>query len=155
MQGRALLSKTTLYCICQGSVLHVHAFRTTHVCATFLCTALEAFFFIVFPSYVSFFSSVRVCTALLPLCALHSSWSCAAGVHILHCVHASLCESCDWLCQRCGLHGLQLRTTSGALILLLCTARKCFSLCFILSTTHIKWSVDYNFLENYYLMICG
>ena len=54
-------------CMCTHSVLHMF-------CATFLCTAL-----------------VGVCTALLPLCALHSSWSCAAGVHILHCVHASLC----------------------------------------------------------------
>ena len=44
-----------MHCIDQGSVLHVHAFRITHVCTTFLCTALVAFIFIVFPSYVAFF----------------------------------------------------------------------------------------------------
>ena len=44
MQGRALLSKPSLQCIDQGSVLNVHAFRTTHVCTAlirvlyFMCT---------------------------------------------------------------------------------------------------------------------
>ena len=75
MQGRALLSKTTLHCTDQGSVLHVHAFRTTHVCATFLCTAWVAFFFIVFPLTYPFFL-VYGCALLLcsyAHCIRHSS----------------------------------------------------------------------------------
>ena len=71
--GHALLSKSFVHYIDQGYVLHVHAFCTTHVCATFLCTAWVAFLFIVFPLTYRF-SSVQVCTALLACvpCIRHS-----------------------------------------------------------------------------------
>ena len=92
MQGRALLSKPSLHCIDQGSVLHVHAFRTTHVCATFLCTAWVAYFFIVFPSYVSFFL-VYGC-ALLCCFYMH----CIRHSPVLHVY--TFCTACILLCAK-------------------------------------------------------
>ena len=127
MQGRALLSKSCctafirfLYCMCTHSALHMFAL---HFCA------LHGSHF-----YLLFFL-LRI-IFLVYGCALHSSQSCAAGVHILHCVHPFLCESCDCLYQRCGQHDLHLRTASGALILR-CALRESASL--VLHFDHVLY----------------
>ena len=122
-----------MHYIDQGSVLHVHAFRTTHVWVTFLCTTWVAFFFIVFPFTYHFFL-----------------------VYGVHCFGASMCTAfVIVLCCRCTHFALRASFfVPKSMYCTSCTHIVNF-LVRIWRTAHKKWFVDYNFLEYYYLMICG
>ena len=150
--------------MCMHSVLHVF-------CTTFLCTAWVSFFFIVFP--LTYFFSVRVCTTFAPYayCIRHSP---VLQVY-------TFCTACILLrAKKLWLAMPMLRTAWLTFNGYIRCCNFCFVhcakvllFCFILSmyctscthivnflvgiwrTAHIKWSVDYNFLENYYLMIYG
>ena len=106
--------------MCTHSVLHVF-------CATFLCTTcwshFSSLFFLLHILFLVYGCALLCC--LYVHCICHSP---VLQVYtFLHCVHPSLCQSCDWLCQRCGLHDLHLSTSSGALILC-CALRESASL---------------------------
>ena len=151
--------------MCTHSVLHVF-------CATFLCTTLVSFF-IVFPLTYPFFL-VYGCALLLcsyAHCIRHSS---VLQVYTFCTVCILLCAKKLWLamptlrtawltfkdyircCNFCFVH--------CAKVLLFCfiLSMYCTSSTHIVNflvriwrTAHIKWYVDYNFLEYYFLVICG
>ena len=119
-------SKSCVHCIDLVSVLHVHAYRTAHFLGYIFVHCIGIIFLYCFSSFVSFFLSVRVCTAfVIVLCCRCTHLALRASFFV---PKSTYCTSCTHIVNY---------------------------LVRIWRTAHIKWSVDYNFSEYYFLMICG
>ena len=119
-------SKSCVHCINLVSVLHLHAYRTAHFLGYIFVHCIGIIFLYCFSSFVSFFLSVRVCTAfVIVLCCRCTHLALRASFFV---PKSTYCTSCTHIVNY---------------------------LVRIWRTAHIKWSVDYNFLEYYFLMICG
>ena len=157
MQGRALLSKPSSHCIDQGSVLHVHPFRTTHI-----RTALIRVLYFMCTHSVLHMFALHFCAldwqhlSLLFFPLTQHFFQCTS----VHCFVASMCTAfVIVLCCMCTHFALRASSFCQKVVTGYANAAKVLLFCFfyhVLHFIHTYSELPGTNLENCtHKMICG